>query len=370
MENQRENIEENIQIKDFNRKIKVNENDLIPIDDIVEETYAITYKNLLEQIKKDIFYEGTEYFKRIIRDIISRELLEYELHVEQMYTKTMSKLIGLKSKSNTITLDDVLNTVKEILIQNTNQSGENINSSKISIYNAQRRDFELIGFQTFTDKLKQIFAEATDFEKLKESIKKITEQVIKDEVTIKKIDISCIKQYELTSKLNTIVSQMSSYTNQNNKLEFIAFNSQNNQLYKLTSGHLYLKGIPDGFKYWGITPTSDLYYSYNEFSNKTLKIDITSDKVELRFPRNLKEQNIYLYIILHLVGDKNPNQIMTKKVYLRFSENSNTSQYTMIYFYSGKQHNQTITLLEGWYKIKSSVYNNDERQDTPHLLKL
>ncbi|WP_024654576.1 DUF685 domain-containing protein [Borrelia hispanica] len=370
MENEQDNTEESIQIKDFNRKITVNENDLIPIDDIVEETYAITYKNLLTQIKKDTFYKGIEDFKQVIREIISKELLEYESHVEKMYIKTISKLIGLKNETNKITLDDVLKKIKEILIQNINQAGDNISSSKISIYNPQRRDFELIGFQTFIDKLKQIFTEITNLNNLKTQTEKILEQLKQITSIANNINISYLKSYELESKLQSIIPEMPEYKYPNMELEFLAFNPTNKQLYRLALEYSYLKGIPDDFQYWGIKPTPDVYYSYNEFHNKLLKIEITGEKVELRFPRNFKEQNIYLQIMLALKGDKYPNSTMTKIIYLRFSENSNASQYNIIYSYSGKQHNTTINLLDGWYRLRSYIYNNDENQDVPHLLKL
>ncbi|AHH07337.1 Hypothetical protein BCD_1271 (plasmid) [Borrelia crocidurae DOU] len=370
MENEQDNTEESIQIKDFNRKITVNENDLIPIDDIVEETYAITYKNLLIQIQKDTFYRGIEYFKQVIREIISKELLEYESHVDKMYIKTISKLIGLKNETNKITLDDVLKKIKEILIQNINQAGDNINSSKISIYNPQRQDFELIRFQTFIDKLKQIFAEITNLNNLKNQTDNILAQIKQITSITNNINTSYLKNYELESKLKSIIPEMPEYKYPNMELEFLAFHPTNKQLYRLGIEYRYLKGIPNDFQYWNIQPTHDAYYTLKEFYDKLLKIEITGEKVELRFPRHYKEQNIYLQIMLALTRDKYPNNTMTKIIYLRFSENSNASQYNIIYSYTGKQHNTTITLLDGWYKLKSYIYNNDTNQDVPHLLKL
>lgn len=369
MDHADEDTEESIQIKDFNRKIKVNENDLIPIDDIVEETYAITYKNLLEQIKKDTFYEGLEYFKKVIREIISRELLEYESHIEKMYLKIICKLIGLKTEPNSIDFSALFNKIKETLIQNLNQSGHNVQLSKISVYNPNKRDFELVEFQTLIDNLKEVFAESTTLEELKEYASITFARIDDFQRVNNSLSQVYVKKNELHKDLNLAMSFIRPQTEQDLSLEFIAFHPKANSLYRLTS-HKYLKGIPHGFQHWGAQASTDVYYSYHEFSNKMLRIDIRSDKVELRFPRNLKEKCIYLNIFLNITSMTNANDTMTKKLNVRFSENSNASQYASLFFYSGRQHNITMPILAGWYQVKYAIYNDDINQDVPHLLKI
>nr|WKT13982.1 DUF685 domain-containing protein [Borrelia sp. BU AG58] len=159
MSHKNSNIEDSVQIKDFNRKVKVNENDLIPIDDIVEETYAITYKNLLEQIKKNIFYEGSYYFKKVIREVISEELIQNNSYTEKMYLKIISRLMGLKTEPNNIDFDSLFNKIKETLIERLTHSGYDAKLGKISIYNPKRKDFELIEFKNFIKTLKETFSE-------------------------------------------------------------------------------------------------------------------------------------------------------------------------------------------------------------------
>ncbi|WNY70025.1 DUF685 domain-containing protein [Borreliella andersonii] len=80
--------QESVQIKDLNRKTKVNQSDLIPIDDMVEDTCAITYQHLLEQIQNDTFYNN-EFgcFKKAIKDVISKELLENKEYIKTFTLK-------------------------------------------------------------------------------------------------------------------------------------------------------------------------------------------------------------------------------------------------------------------------------------------
>ncbi|AHH08951.1 DUF685 domain-containing protein (plasmid) [Borrelia anserina] len=372
MDQENEEIEESIQIKDFNRKIQVNENDLIPIDDIVEETYAITYKNLLEQIKKDTFYEGIEYFKKVIREIISKELLEYESHTEKMYLKIISKLMGLKTETNNLDFNTLFEKLKATLIENLTQQPEtekNMKTSKISIYDTNKRDFDLASFQTLIDNLKEVFAENKSLEEAKRYVRRTFTRTDEFHRRYNSLINTHIKKIELEKELNLIIASATSYIESTQDLEFLAFNKNSKILNRLTE-HDYLQGFPQGFQYWGADPSTDVYYSYHEFERKSIKMDIVTEKVELRFPRSLKEKNIYLNIMLTLQNNANSNAIMTKKVLLRFSENTNEKQYTTLFFYSGKEHNITKQLLVGWYKLHASIYSSDPNQDIPHLLKI
>ncbi|UPA19011.1 DUF685 domain-containing protein (plasmid) [Borrelia puertoricensis] len=368
MDYENKETEEIIQIKDFNRKTKVNENDLIPIDDIVEETYAITYKNLLEQIKQDTFYGGFEYFKKVIREIISKELIEYESHIEKMYLKIISKLIGLKTEPNSIEFNDLLNKLKETLIEDLKISGNNVKSSQISTYNPNKREFELVEFQTLIENLKEIFTEITNLEKLKEYATKTFARIDDFQRVNNAIGELYIKKNNLYKELNIAAQLLGSSNFEDKELEFIAFSRSRGALKRLTT-HYYLQGVPANFKYWGILSTSDTFYSYNEFAEQSLNIDIKGDQVELRFPRNLKDQYIYLNINLDIKSSTDTNVNMTKRINLKFSEN-NTSQHTTFYFYSGKQHNITQPILTGWYKLDYALLNNDLNQDIPYLNKV
>ncbi|BDU63386.1 hypothetical protein BOFE_09260 (plasmid) [Candidatus Borrelia fainii] len=368
MDYENEETEEIIQIKDFNRKIKVNEHDLIPIDDIVEETYAITYKNLLEQIKKDTFYGGFEYFKKVIREIISKELIEYESYIEKMYLKIISKLIGLETEPNSIEFNDLLNKLKETLIENLKVSGNNVTSSKISTYNPNKREFELVEFQTLIDNLREIFTENTNLEKLKKHIRETFARIDDFQRVNNSISQLYVKKNNLYKELNIAAQLLGSSNYEDKELEFIAFSRSRGALKRLTTHH-YLQGVPENFKYWGIPSKRDSFYSYSEFAEKSLYIDITGEKVELRFPRNLKNKSIYLNIILDIKSSTTTNDNMTKRINLKFSEN-NTSQSTTLYFYSGKQHNITQPLLTGWYKLEYALLDNDSNQDIPYLTKI
>ncbi|WP_233709123.1 DUF685 domain-containing protein [Borreliella bavariensis] len=80
--------QESVQIKDLNRKTKVNQSDLIPIDNIVEDTCAITYKHLLGQIQNDTFYNSEFHcFKKVIKDVISKELLKNKEYIKTFTLK-------------------------------------------------------------------------------------------------------------------------------------------------------------------------------------------------------------------------------------------------------------------------------------------
>ncbi|AYE36781.1 hypothetical protein DB313_04600 (plasmid) [Borrelia turcica IST7] len=368
MSHDNSSIEDSVQIKDFNRKIKVNENDLIPIDDIVEETYAITYKNLLEQIKKDTFYEGLDYFKKVIREIISRELLEDNSYTEKMYLKIISKLMGLKTEPSSIDFNILFNKIKETLIERLTHSGYDAKLGKISIYNPNRKDFELIEFKSFINNLKEIFAENKDIEQLRQNTNNNFVQKSTFNQTRSSFMDTFLHKKDLSKEINHLFKTTQHTYNKDN-LELIVFNKTQNLTYKLEFP-THLQGVPENFQYWGIKTSSDSFYFYHEFKTKTLKIEIINQSVELRFPQSLTGKTIYLRVILNLSKNPNRNEGMTKEVNARFIENTNASQYSSIFFYSGSKHNLTLTLLEGWYLVKSSMYNDDPNQSIPHLMKI
>ncbi|UGQ16826.1 DUF685 domain-containing protein [Borrelia sp. RT5S] len=368
MSQRNSNIEDSVQIKDFNRKIKVNENDLIPIDDIVEETYAITYKNLLEQIKEDTFYAGFDYFKKIIREIISKELLQDNSHIEQMYLKIITKLMGLETEPNSLNFDFLFNKIKETLIEKLAHSSYDAKLGKISIYNPTRKDFELIEFKSFINNLKEIFSENKAVEQLRQN----TNNNFVHKNDFDNAKSSFTKTFLHKNLLSQEINHLFNITqNTYNKedLQLIVFNKKQNLTYKLEFPD-YLKGIPSNFRHWGISTSSDSFYAYHEFNTKTLKIEIKNENVELSFPRSLTGKAIYLHVILNLSNNRDVKEIMTKKVYAKFIENNNESQYSNIFFYSGLAHNLNLTLLEGWYLVKAAIYNDDSKQDIPCLMKM
>ncbi|WKC58663.1 DUF685 domain-containing protein [Borrelia sp. P9F1] len=368
MSQKNSSIEDSVQIKDFNRKIKVNENDLIPIDDIVEETYAITYKNLLEQIKEDTFYEELDYFKKVIREIISKELLQDNSYTEQMYLKIITKLMGLQTEPNSIGFDFLFNKIKETLIEKLNHSGYDAKLGKISIYNPKRKDFELIEFNSFINNLKEIFSENKEVEQLRQNTNNNFVHKTDFDDTKSSFTKTFLHKNLLSQEINHLFNLIQNTDNKED-LQLIVFNKNKNLTYKLEFPD-YLKGMPSNFKYWGINASSDSFYAYHEFNTKTLKIEIKNEKVELSFPRSLTDKAIYLHVILNLSSSPNVKEIMTKKVYTKFIENNNESQSSTIFFYSGLGNNITLTLLEGWYLVKSAIYNDDSNQDVPYLMKM
>lgn len=137
--------QESIQIKDLNRKTKVNQSDLIPIDDIVEDTCANTYKHLLEQIQNDTFYNSEFHcFKKAIKDVISKELLENKEYIKNIYIKVISKLLELSSPLEDIDFDTVFGKIKSTFISSLKHTNTKLPSNKILIYNATTKDLELI----------------------------------------------------------------------------------------------------------------------------------------------------------------------------------------------------------------------------------
>ncbi len=164
--------QESVQIKDLNRKTKVNQSDLIlPIDDIVEDTCAITYKHLLEQIQNDTFYNSEFHcFKKAIKDVISKELLENKEYIKNIYIKVISKLLELSSPLEDIDFDTVFGKIKSTFISSLKHTNTKLPSNKISIYNATTKDLELIQFEILVESLKEILAEKSEINQLKSDL--------------------------------------------------------------------------------------------------------------------------------------------------------------------------------------------------------
>ncbi|AHH11062.1 DUF685 domain-containing protein (plasmid) [Borrelia coriaceae] len=361
--------EETIQIKDFNRKIKVNANDLIPIDDIVEETYAITYKNLLEQIKKDTFYEGFDYFKKVIREIISKELIEYESYIEKMYLKIISRLIEVNPESQNINLNTLMQKLKIKALEDLNRDALTTKGHKISIYNESKKEFELIEFDTLINDLKDSFIQNAQLEQAKESANRTFVQIDDFERIYKSISNTYLKKSNIIQEFEANVPLITQQLHDSTDYELLAYKPSQNLLIRLATIS-YLQGIPDNFQFWGVNPLSDSFYSYSEFATKTLITNIVGGRVELKFPRNLKGTDLYLNIILHIRGTRKSSYIGTKDIVLRFSENQNKEQGSLLYFYSGYEHNVVHPLLQGWYKLVSAIEDGDSKKDIPILLKL
>ncbi|WP_151060752.1 DUF685 domain-containing protein [Borreliella turdi] len=163
--------QESVQIKDLNRKTKVNQSDLIPIDDIVEDTCAITYKHLLEQIQNDTFYSSEfSCFKKAIKDVISQELLENKEYIKNIYIKVISELLKLSTPLENIDFDIVFRKVKSTFISSLKHTNTKLPSNKISIYNSATKDLELIQFEIFVESLKEILAEKSEINQLKSDL--------------------------------------------------------------------------------------------------------------------------------------------------------------------------------------------------------
>ncbi|WP_445436465.1 DUF685 domain-containing protein [Candidatus Borreliella tachyglossi] len=402
MSNNESDTEECIQIKDFNRKIKVNQNDLIPIDDVVEETYAITYKNLLEQIKQDTFYEGLDYFKKVIREIISKELLEDASYTEKMYCKVISKLIGLQTVPSHIDFNMLSNKIKETLISGLNHSGYDAKLGKISIYNPIKRDFELVEFQNFINTLKKIFTENIKLEQLREysnktfaentkleqlreySNKTFAENTKLEQLreysnnTFAKIDSvqaihnslpqTYIKKINMSDELNLSINSTSKGTMQDD-LQLLAFDPKKKSIHRLDFPN-YLKGMPSSFQYWKELKKSDTMYYYYEFKDNPLIATMRSEDLELRFPRSMKNTVVYLDITIRADEFPETSKIVAKSILIRFSENKATSYEQLYYHFKGFTQQTKQQIFHGWYMIKSSIHYNDPDKDVPYLVKM
>ncbi|WP_418909559.1 DUF685 domain-containing protein (plasmid) [Borreliella sinica] len=86
--------EETVQIKDLNKVTKVENTDLLLLDDGAASCNAITFKNFLKTVKDKTFKgEGLGEFKEIIKSTIAEELAADETFVEKVYSKIVDKLI-------------------------------------------------------------------------------------------------------------------------------------------------------------------------------------------------------------------------------------------------------------------------------------
>ncbi|WNY66344.1 DUF685 domain-containing protein (plasmid) [Borreliella andersonii] len=163
--------QESVQIKDLNKKTKVNQSDLIPIDDMVEDTCAITYQHLLEQIQNDTFYNN-EFgcFKKAIKDVISKELSKNKEYIKNIYIKVISKLLKLSTPPENIDFDAVFRKVKSTFIESLRHTNTKPSSNKISIYNPNTKDIELIQFEILIESLKEFLAEKSEINQLKNDL--------------------------------------------------------------------------------------------------------------------------------------------------------------------------------------------------------
>ncbi|WP_418909501.1 DUF685 domain-containing protein (plasmid) [Borreliella sinica] len=86
--------EETVQIKDLNKVTKVENTDLLLLDDGAASCNAITFKNFLKTVKDKTFKgEGLGEFKEIIKSTIAEELAADTSFVEKVYAKIADKLI-------------------------------------------------------------------------------------------------------------------------------------------------------------------------------------------------------------------------------------------------------------------------------------
>ncbi|ACN53323.1 DUF685 domain-containing protein (plasmid) [Borreliella spielmanii] len=338
--------QESVQIKDLNRKTKVNQSDLIPIDDVVEDTCAITYKHLLEQIQNDTFYNNEFLcFKRAIKDVISKELLENKEYLKNIYIKVISTLLGLSEPPENIDFDTVFKKVKSEFISSLKHTNTKSTSNKISIYNSTTKDLELIQFEIFVESLKEVLAEKSEINQLKNNL------------------------------INYL--QIADFTNQfQNSFKLIpkkTFDTKNEQLVSC-----YQNGIPqivDTPIWWQGKPysfgglqtiiddTSILEFQYkNKYTTIILK---NKSSASIIINESYKGSYIYLQIdveIRHssLAEDHN------KQFYLQFEKSSNK-----ILIASFALQNMTtlkMPIYNGWYYV--GVGNLNKGQEIPTLNKV
>ncbi|WP_420025078.1 DUF685 domain-containing protein [Borreliella valaisiana] len=123
-----------------------------------------------------------------------------------------------------------------------------------------------------------------------------------------------------------------------------------------------LLGVPSDYEDSG-TASGNTLYPY-EYKNKGIYIDMEyRGDITLIFYKSNDDDPIYLDIQIH---SEHHNHLIPKMIYLRYSDESNTS---ILYEHTGVSGSSTIfPLLQGWYVQKRRSYRSGGL--VPQLLKL
>ncbi|ACL34822.1 DUF685 domain-containing protein (plasmid) [Borreliella garinii] len=330
--------QESVQIKDLNRKTKVNQSDLIPIDDIVEDTCAITYKHLLEQIQNDTFYNSEFHcFKKAIKDVISKELLENKEYIKNIYIKVISKLLELSSPLEDIDFDTVFGKIKSTFISSLKHTNTKLPSNKISIYNATTKDLELIQFEILVESLKEILAEKSEINQLKSDL--INYLKINDFKDQFKNSFKLIPKHTFDVKNEQLVS------------------CYQDGIPQIVDIPIWWQGKPHGFG--GIHTIIDdnaiLEFQYD--TKATIIVLKNKSSTSIVINESHKDKYIYLQIdaeIRHSSSTEDHN----KKFYLKFEKSS--AKMLIASFSSQNMPTLRTPIYNGWYYVGSGKLSGGE----------
>ncbi|WKC87648.1 DUF685 domain-containing protein [Borreliella japonica] len=330
--------QESVQIKDLNRKTKVNQSDLIPVDDIVEDTCAITYKHLLEQIQNDTFYNSEFHcFKKAIKEVISKELLENKEYIKNIYIKVISKLLGLSTPLENIDFDTVFRKVKSTFISSLKHTNTKLPSNKISIYNSTTKDLELIQFEIFIESLKEVLAEKSEINQLKNDLTNYLQ--IKDFTDKFKDSFKSIPKNTFDTKNEQLVS------------------CYQNGIPQIVNTPIWWQGKPHDFG--GLhTIVDDTAILEFQYKNKATTIVLKNkSSASIVINESYKDNYIYLQIdaeIRHSSSTEDHN----KQFYLQFAKSS--AKILIASFSSQNMPTLKTPIYNGWYYVGSGSLNKGQ----------
>ncbi|WPM06371.1 DUF685 domain-containing protein (plasmid) [Borreliella sinica] len=323
--------QESVQIKDLNRKTKVNQSDLIPVDDIVEDTCAITYKHLLEQIQNDTFYNNEfQCFKKAIKDVISKELLENKDYIKTIYIKVISKLLGLSATLENIDFDTVFRKIKSTFISSLKHTTTKLSSNKISIYNSTTKDFELIQFEIFLESLKEVLAEKSEINQLKGEL------------------INFLQINDFTKKFQDSFQSIPKKTFDTKNEQLVS--CYQNGIPQIVDTPIWWQGKPHDFG--GLhTIVDDAAILEFQYKNKATTIVLKNKgSSSIIIDESYKENYIYLQIDLE-IRYSSSTEDHNKQLYLQFAKSS--AKILIASFSSQNMSTIKTPLYNGWYYVGS-----------------
>ncbi|WKC84895.1 DUF685 domain-containing protein [Borreliella lusitaniae] len=330
--------QESVQIKDLNRKTKVNKSDLIPIDDIIEDTCAITYKHLLEQIQNDTFYSSEFHcFKRAIKDVISRELLENEEYIKNIYIKVISKLLDLSALPENINFDTVFEKFKLKLISSLKHTETNLPSNKITIYNSNTKNLELIQFEIFVESLKEVLAEKSEINQLKSDLK------------------DCLQISNFTKQFKESFKSITKQTFSVKKEQLVSCYQEG--IPQIVEVPIWWQGKPDNFGGMHTIIDDDKILEF-QYKDKATTI-VLKNKSSASIVINESYQNSYIYLqITAEIRHSSSTEDHNKQFYLRFSKSS--AKMLIASFSSKNMSTLKTPIYNGWYYVGVGSINSGE----------
>lgn len=338
--------QESVQIKDLNRKTKVNQSDLIPIDDVVEDTCAITYKHLLEQIQNDTFYNNEfRCFKKAIKDVISKELLENTEYIKNIYIKVFSTLLGLSAPLENIDFDTVFRKVQSMFISSLKHTNTKLTSNKISIYNTTTKDLELIQFEIFVESLKEVLAEKSEINQLKSDL------------------INYLQINDFTDKFLNSFKSIPKKTFDTKNEQIVS--CYQNGIPQIVDTPIWWQGKPYGFG--GLhTIVDDSAILEFQYKNKATTI-VLKNKSSTSIIINESYKGSYIYLQIDAeIRYSSSTEDHNKQFYLQFEKSS--TKILIASFSSQNMPTLKTPIYNGWYYVGSGSLNKG--QEMPILNKV